>query len=293
MHESHVSFRQPLPPNRAIAAAIRLLADDQLKVVEAARDCLRQYGERARAQLNKAAELAEASVRVRARELLRNLEVRRLLRRLLALDLDHAGRKKPEALLTGTVLSAQMVRTFTITAPQLSCILRGEAKVLRRKIRGRSLPVSARILSEHLAGTMGLSGGESSKGELDHVLLDRVLVNRVGIPVALSLIWLLVARWAGLSVSGVGMPEHFLLRLHGRRPVLLDPFHGGRQVTKVDCIRHLKSIGYGQVLSHLRDLTEREVLTHYLRALRSAAESKGRGDTHETLRDALFRLETL
>ena len=50
----------------------------------------------------------------------------------------------------------------------------------------------------------------------------------IGVPVTLSMIYLLVARWAGLTVSGVGMPTHFLVRLHGVRPVLVDPYYGGR-----------------------------------------------------------------
>lgn len=292
MHNSPGKNREPLPPtDKAIDAAIRLLADDQRSVVDAARNCLREFGDRARVQLLAAAETGEPAVRVRARELLRALEVRRLLRRLVGLDLDRSGSKKPEALLTGAVFSAQMVRTFTKAAPELSRMLRQEARYLRPLMKGRSLPMCARLLSDHLTGVLGLKGAKASALELDHVLIDRVLEQKIGVPVALSLIWLIVARWAGLSVCGVAMPDHFLIRVHGRRPVLIDPFHAGRQVTKVDCIRYLKRLGHRQLMSHMRDLTDREMLMHYLRAVRRAAAARGRDDAQESLRDAIFQLE--
>ena len=276
---------------REIAAAIVLLADDSKTVVAGARECLRQYGERARSQLEQAAADGGASTRVRARELLRALELRQCLRRMLALDLDRRDPCRPAPLLAGAVLSSHLVRTFAPDAPQLARRLRREAAVVRARFAGRSLLTCARLLSDHFVGTLGFRGSDGGRLELDHVLIDRVLEHRVGVPVTLSLLWLLVARSAGLSVSGVAMPEHFLVRLHGVRPVLVDPFHGGRTVTKVDCIRHLRSIGCENVRDYVRDLSDREVLAHYLRHLRRAAVLRAPSETQETLRDALFHLE--
>lgn len=289
MIDPHGSLVPSPPTHSAIGAAIRLLADDQVHIADAARDCLRQYGERARPQLEEAAEGDEPVVRVRARALLRALEARCTLHRLLGIDLARGERRKPEPLLAGAVTAAQMVRTFTPEAAQLARRLRREGRMLGARFHGRSLATCARMLSEHLAGTLGFTGSERAR-DLEHVLLDRVLAHRAGVPVSLSLVWLLVGRWAGLSVSGVGMPEHFLVRLHGTRPVLVDPFHGGRSVTKIDCIRYLRSRGYEQVRGHLRDLSDREFLAAYLRQLRRAA-ARGAGDTQETLRDAQFHLE--
>ena len=110
--------------------------------------------------------------------------------------------------------------------------------------------------------------------------------------IAWALWYLLVARWAGLSAAGVAMPDHFLVRLHGVRPVLVDPLHGGRTITKVDCARHLRASGHDQVREHLRDLTDREVLIHYLRGLQRAAAHRAVPETQRTLGHALSLLET-
>lgn len=287
----HTSGRgMPAARTAVLRAAIRLLDDDSRSVARAAQRMLLANGERARPLLRQAGEVGDVATRLRARRLLRQLDVRGCLRRFAALDLGQTGRSSSEPLLAGVALAAQMVRTFGPEAADLRAFLSGEARVLQARFAGRSLPTQARLLGEHLAGQLEFAGADGDRLELDHVLLDRVLHNRVGNPTALSLVYLLVGRQAGLEATGVGMPGHLLVRLHGPRPVLVDPFHGGRTVTKVDCLRHLRSRGYGPVRDRLRDLTDREMLANYVRDLRRAAGYRGRRDALETLGDALFHL---
>lgn len=194
-------------------------------------------------------------------------------------------------LLQGAVLLSHMTRTFAPEVEELRGWIEAEAKTLRARIHGRSLPTCARMLSEQLAAGLGFHGGGASCLDVDHVSIDRVWLGRTGTPVSLSLIYLLVARWAGLSCAGVALPDHFLVRLHGLRPVLVDPYHSGRTVTKADCIRYLRSSGHDQVLEQLRDLADREVLAHYLRGLRRAVSYRAGADTSTTLGSALGHLE--
>lgn len=279
------------PRDRTLVAAARLLGDDSPSVVRAVRAFLVAAGAAGRDELRRTSERGDAAARMRARAMLRSFDVERCLQRFVELELDSSGYSSSEPLLAGAVLASHMVRTFAPDARELRRTLSCEADVLRARFAGRSLTVCARLLSEHLHGSMGFRGGDASCLDLDHVLLDRVIEGRIGVPVSLSLVYLLVARWSGLSVSGVGMPEHFLVRLHGVRPVLVDPFYGGRTVTKVDCIRYLKSLGYDQVRDHLRDLSDRELLAHYLRELRRAAGFRGCHDAQRTLGSALYHLD--
>jgi hypothetical protein len=290
-HHRNPSNRR-LARARAIVGAARLLGDDSPRVVRAAREFIENAGVAGRTALARVAEQGDVPTRMRARALLRSLDVAQWLQRFTGLEIDASGSwRGPEPLLAGAVFASHMVRTFAPEAAELRRTLRREADVLGARFAGRSLTVCARLLSEHLHGALGFRGGDASSLELDHVLLDRVVEGRIGVPVSLSLVYLLVARWAGLAVSGVGMPEHFLVRLHGVRPVLVDPYYGGRTVTKVDCIRYLKTLGYDQVRDHLRDLSDRELLAHYLRELQRAAGYRGHRDAQRTLGDALFHLD--
>lgn len=283
----------PSAPSPArVAATIALLGDDLGRVVAAAREQLLTWGELAVPALREGAEAEALPMRTRCRSILRALEVRDSLRRFAALRLGRTGRSPAPPLLEGAVLLGKMVRTFVPDSAELAALLRRQAHELRAACAGRSLPTVARVLAERLHRHMGLRGGDASVLDPDRIMVDRVLSNRIGVPVTLSLIYVLVARWAGLSASGVAMPDHFLVRLHGVRPVLVDPYHGGRTVTKVDCARHLRATGHGQVRAQLVDLSDREVLIHYLRALRRAAVQTQTGEAQQTLGRALQLLQT-
>ena len=292
MKSQHENSEPSRPTHSQIAAAIDLLGDDRGPIQAAARERLLQWGEFAVALLREGAEADHVRTRARCRAVLRTLEIRGCLRRFSKLRLGRLGRGSAPALLEGAVLLSKMVRTFVPEATELAARLRRHATELRADLVGRSLPTCARLLAERLHDTLGLQGGSASVLELDHVLIDRVLEHRTGIPASLSLIYLLVARWAGLSVAGVALPDHFLVRLHGVRPVLVDPFHGGRTITKADCARYLRSSGHDQVRDHLRDLTDRELLSQYLRCLRRAARHRAAPETEQTLGHALALLET-
>lgn len=304
---------EPLRPTSAeIAAAIVLLADDRGPVQAAARDRLLRWGDHAVGPLREAAEAEHVRTRAQARALLRTMEVHDLLRKFAGLRLDAEGRgalgsNAPMPLLNGAVHLAQIVRTFGPEATDLARRLRAEARLLKKRFEGRSLSVCARLLAERLHGELGLHGEPglnaqpdlhdeltpeaAGRVELDHVLVDRVLARGDGIPVSLSLVYLLVARWAGLSAAGVALPDHFLVRLHGIRPVLVDPFHAGRTVTKADCARYLRSRGFGSVQERLRDVSDREFLIHYLRGLQLAARNRAVPEARRGLGKALLMLE--
>lgn len=75
--------------------------------------------------------------------------------------------------------------------------------------------------------------------------LNEVLDRRTGIPITLSLVYIEVARRAGLQVEGVNFPGHFLVRLPAdmtetHASVIIDPFHGGALLSERDCRRLLE-----------------------------------------------------
>ena len=201
---SQPSGSSPSGPTPAeIVATIDLLGDDHAPIVQAARATLLRWGDLALAALSEGAEADSVRIRSRCRAVLRALEVRDCLQGFAALRLGRGGRGPAMPLLEGALLLSQMVRTFVPEAGELTALLRREANELRVESSGRSLPTCARLLAERLHGRLGFRGGDASVLDLDHVLVDRVLVRRVGIPVSLSLIYLLVARWAGFSAVGV------------------------------------------------------------------------------------------
>ena len=293
--QPRMTDNRPQPSNPTFAqmrAVIDVLGDDRGPLQESARRSLLSWGELAVPALQEGAEAVRMATRTRCRLLLREIEVRGLLERFGQLRLEQVGSSSAPGLLDGAVMAAQMVRTFVPDSRRMAAELRRVANKLRHDCDGRSLPVCARLLAERLHGELGLKGCDAAELDIGHVLVDRALANGVGAPITLSLIYLLVARWAGLSAAGVALPDHFLIRLHGPRPLLLDPFHCSRVIPKADCARYLRASGHGRVREHLRDLSDREVLIHYLHSLRRASTVRPARNTRATLGKALELLET-
>jgi regulator of sirC expression with transglutaminase-like and TPR domain len=91
--------------------------------------------------------------------------------------------------------------------------------------------VQARALADLLGGTHGFVGDRRAYDRPDNSMIDAVLRRRRGLPILLSVVYVEVARRAGLRVLGVGLPGHFVVGHFGTTPpLLLDPFDGGASV---------------------------------------------------------------
>jgi regulator of sirC expression with transglutaminase-like and TPR domain len=74
----------------------------------------------------------------------------------------------------------------------------------------------------------GFVGDRQHYDDPDNSMLDVVLSRRRGLPILLSVVYVEVARRAGIRLQGIGLPGHFVVgRLGTDPPVLLDPFDAG------------------------------------------------------------------
>ena len=92
-----------------------------------------------------------------------------------------------------------------------------------------SQPVAeqAQQLAGYLFGEVGFRGDPSAYADPRNSYLNEVLDRRVGLPIALSVIYVDVAQRLGIPAYGIGLPGHFIVGIHGRDgEVCLDPFHG-------------------------------------------------------------------
>ncbi|MDH4144430.1 MAG: transglutaminase-like domain-containing protein [Acidimicrobiia bacterium] len=87
-----------------------------------------------------------------------------------------------------------------------------------------------------LFAELGFTGNRADYADVDNSLLDQVLARRVGLPITLSIVLMEVARRVGLSLAGVGMPAHFLVRTLDDPPCFVDAFNAGRTLDEQGCV---------------------------------------------------------
>lgn len=96
-----------------------------------------------------------------------------------------------------------------------------------------------RALNDHLFERERFAGNRDRYDDPRNSCLNEVLERRTGIPITLSLVYIEVARRAGVPIDGVNFPGHFLVRspAPGARGTgtIIDPFHGGALLTEHDC----------------------------------------------------------
>ncbi|HJZ76777.1 MAG TPA: transglutaminase-like domain-containing protein [Vicinamibacterales bacterium] len=92
-------------------------------------------------------------------------------------------------------------------------------------------------LNQYLFGEMRFVGNELHYEDPRNSFLNEVLERRTGIPITLALLYIEIARRAGMQVEGVNFPGHFLLRCRARRglpyeDLIIDAFHGGALLSR-------------------------------------------------------------
>lgn len=131
-----------------------------------------------------------------------------------------------------------------------------------------NLRESCQVLNRVLFQEFGLRGDPGQNVDPHHNLPDQVLARRVGLPVALAIVYLLVARRIGLELEPVNVPGHFLVGCYEPEgPFYIDAFNQGRFLTPDEVFAQLRSRHQVPQLSDLVPSPVREVLCRCCREL--------------------------
>jgi hypothetical protein len=124
-------------------------------------------------------------------------------------------------------------------------------------------------LVEFLGDEVGLRGNVEDYENINNSLLPEVIDTRLGIPITLSLVYILVGRRAGIPISGAGLPGHFLIR-YGQN--FFDPFHGGARVGLDECRARVAQHGLTLTASTLQPFPAPQFLARMLNNIHAIAE---------------------
>jgi regulator of sirC expression with transglutaminase-like and TPR domain len=162
-----------------------------------------------------------------------------------------------------------------------------------RRVRHLANPF-ARVdtIRTYLFEELGFHGNNDNYYDPRNSFLNEVLERRTGIPLTLSIVYVAVARGAGLDACGVGLPGHFIVRVDDQdRRILVDPFHGGAVLSEEDC-RSLVSRATGRPSlfepEHLERATTKEMLGRLLRNLKRIYLAR---DDHQRALGVVERLQ--
>jgi regulator of sirC expression with transglutaminase-like and TPR domain len=186
----------------------------------------------------------------------------------VAAELERALNAPGEELAPAALAIARVEYPSLETTPYLELLDRMGADASRRIGPAAQAPFEARVraFNQFFYDELGFCGNRERYDDPRNSFLNEVLNRRTGIPISLAVVYLEVARRAGLRIAGVNFPGHFLLRgstaAPGEAParaapdiLIVDPFHAGALLSEADC-RELLRQHVGDAAAFDRTLLE-------------------------------------
>lgn len=136
-----------------------------------------------------------------------------------------------------------------------------------------------RVLNRVLFHERGFHGNVDHYTDPLNSFLDQVLVRRTGIPISLSIVYLLIAQRVGLTLEPVGLPGHFVVGCYlDDAPFFVDTFEGGVFRTAEEIFTALRASNIVPKVSDLAPTAVREVLCRSCRCLVNHYRAAGAAD---------------
>jgi hypothetical protein len=214
--------------------------------------------------LREACEAPDPRLRARARHALGVLSIEAIQR-----ELEDLVKVDDEAFdLEAAFVSLARLEYPDLSGEGVSGALQDIAEKVRPHLAGARTPADRiRGLNRVLHEEMKFSGVLPDWEDLDSFAIHRVLDRRIGVPITLSTIYLLVGWRLDLPLAGVGLPNHLLVKYEGEgQEIFIDPFYGGQTFSRRQCVLSYLRDYYAKD-SYVQTLNGREIAIRAVRGL--------------------------
>jgi serine protease Do len=146
-------------------------------------------------------------------------------------------------------------------------------------------------LNEYLFQDNGFHGSRTDYYHRANSYISRVIDDREGLPITLSLLYMELGKRIALKIEGVGLPAHFVVRHVPRdgQPQLIDVFEQGAPLSREAAEKKILSLtGEPPRPDHFEAVTGRQILQRILLNLIANAQNPKSGPD----REALIRYES-
>lgn len=150
-------------------------------------------------------------------------------------------------------------------------------------------------LDRYLFQENGFHGGRSEYYHPANSHLNRVIDDREGLPITLSILYIELGRRLGLRIDGIGLPGHFVVNhvAADGAEQLVDVFDGGKPMFKAEADALVRAnVGRNLVDADLDPQSTSQILTRVLRNLMGIAGDKRDGESLLRYADALVAIDS-
>ncbi|MBP9095285.1 MAG: transglutaminase family protein [Ignavibacteria bacterium] len=142
-----------------------------------------------------------------------------------------------------------------------------------------------KIINHFLFYQQGFKGNTENFYEPENTFFNDVMDRKKGIPISLSILYLLICKRLNLPTYGVNLPAHFIIKyVDERDEFYIDPYNNGIVISKSEAIKFLSRIGLTKEdfdsISFLKIADDKDIIKRSLNNLVNIYTRSG--DTQKT-----------
>ena len=264
---------------------MRLLRDNDPVTVTLLKEQLVETGSEGIPALRDLLTLDDAAVTAHVREVLEKIETGQAHDEMLLfahMFAEHGDIEAAWWLLTRcfepVALETKLRRQLDTWGERLR-MLASEAGSVRERLQ---------VLTTFMADELEFRGNAEEYYDPKNSLLSDVIETRLGIPISLAVLYIIVGRRAGMRIDGINLPGHFIARYER---ILFDPFHQGRILSRPDCEAILARQRLKTHSSYFAPASSRLIFMRMLANLLFIFERSGERQKHALVMRCLKALE--
>lgn len=181
-------------------------------------------------------------------------------------------------LLRSGLLLAQLDDGELEVEPYVAALERMAEEVTSKLAKDADGKAKLARLHQYMFEENGFHGSRADYYHRANSYLNRVIDDREGIPITLSVLYMELAKRVGLSVEGVGLPGHFVVRVKvspDEEGSLVDVFDRGKTLTKAEAEALVREqTGSGPTADDWKAVTDRAILQRMLQNLLGVAQQQ-------------------
>lgn len=125
------------------------------------------------------------------------------------------------------------------------------------------------LINGYLFDDKGFSGNSDDYYDPDNSYINKVIDRKTGIPVSISILYILIAKRINIPIFGVNLPSHFIIKYQdSKEEFFIDPFNKGIVISKDEVLQFLDKLGMDEDefnhIPYLKIAEDREIIFRVL-----------------------------
>lgn len=260
--------------NNEFKHLIKLLDDEDENIYSSIRERFISYGDDTANYLKQFLNDENILIKKRAGEIITTINFEKIEKRLAEIF-----RINPADLLERAVFLIALFGYPGLSTVKYKDIIDKMALDITAEISSRKLsldgsnPVQLLITINHyLFDKLGYKGNTDNYFDPDNSYINKVIDNKTGIPISLSILYLLIAKRLKIPLYGINLPGHFILKYENNSTeYFIDPYNKGVVISKKEATEFLSGLGVNpddfEKIPYLKKSEDKEIILRVLRNL--------------------------